>query len=219
MKRISAVAALALGLLACERNADGGGDWPVWRGPHQDGSADAAGLSADRGLMLELAWERPLGSGYSSISVAGGVAVTMYADGEFDQLVALRAESGEELWTYEIAPTHRQEHAETADGPLGTPTIHDRVVYGVGPRGDLFAVDLADGQPLWSLRIDEQLGARAEQFGFATSPIVVAGTLIVPTGAGDGRSTCGLDPETGDVRWCHGSDPVGRSSMRQILRN
>ena len=72
---------------------------------------------SSRGFGLELIWKKPLGSGYSRIAVADGRGVTMFSDGEFDRLVALDVDTGEEIWRYQIATTYRG-HDGSQDGPI-----------------------------------------------------------------------------------------------------
>lgn len=73
-------------------------DWPSWHGPRHDGTV-APGIIADAAhVRLDLEWRRPLGSGCSGIAVRGSVLVTMAADGDADQLLALDATTGAERW-------------------------------------------------------------------------------------------------------------------------
>ena len=50
------------------------GNWPQLGGPNRDGVIAEADLP-DGGMRLEVVWKKPLGSGYSGISVEGGRAV------------------------------------------------------------------------------------------------------------------------------------------------
>ncbi len=199
-------------------------DWPQWRGPDHNLTSLGNGVFEDENFGLEVAWKRTLGSGYSSISVVGERAVTMFSDGKSDLLIALDAARGEELWRYEIASTY-EGHDGSDDGPLGTPTIAGGVVYGLGPNGRLFAVRLADGEEIWSQQIDQRYGAVAPAYGFTTGPLLVDGLLVVQTGGPEGRSISALEPATGKLRWSAGDDGVGYTSplparfggRRQIL--
>ncbi|MCP3982141.1 MAG: PQQ-binding-like beta-propeller repeat protein [bacterium] len=206
---------LASALCACCVPADRAAtdrDWPGWRGPHQDGSSRPDGFTSGSVPQLSAEWERGLGSGYSGVAVVGEIAVTTFSDGETDHAVALAADDGSELWRYSIGPAHRQEHPEADDGPLSMPLVHEGTVYGVGPAGDLFALRLADGRERWRLRMTESFDAPPPPYGFATSPAVADGTLIVQTGAREGRTTLGLDPASGETLWSHGDDSVAYQS-------
>jgi hypothetical protein len=94
-------------------------DWPSLRGPRHDGGS-AGTLDQREGAGFAIAWRSPLGAGYSSVAVADGRAVTLFADGKNDVAVAFDARSGRELWRYVIAPTLRGQDG-SFDGPIATP--------------------------------------------------------------------------------------------------
>lgn len=186
-------------------------DWARWLGPNHDGKAPDEGLFPDESFGLRVAWNRPLGIAYSGIAVAGGRAVTMFADGEVDWLAAVDAKTGEELWRYEI-DTMYGAHDGSEGGAASMPVVDDGVVYALGAKGHLFAVRLDDGREIWSQRIDETLGARAPSYGFATTPLIVGDLLFLQAGGTEGRSLVGLDKRTGEMLWSTGEDAVGYQS-------
>ena len=207
---ISRVAVCALLPLAGVTNA-GAGDWPQWRGPNHDGSVSGQGVFDAGHFGLELAWKKPLGSGYSSISVADGRAVTMFSDGERDNLIALDAATGEELWRLPIAASYPA-LSTAAPGPAGTPTIHEGIVYALGPWGQLMAVGLDDGTLIWTRKIDEQGGAKRPRNGFTTTPTIAGDLVIVQTGGPGGYSLSAYDRLTGQPRWSTGDEGVDYQS-------
>ena len=163
------------------------------------------------GFSLELIWKKSLGPGHSRIAVAGGLAVTMFSDGEFDHLIALNVSTGEQIWRYQIATTYRG-HDGSQDGPISTPIVNAGVVYGLGPKGHLFAVAVADGRPIWSTHIEQTAGARAPVWGFATTPLIDGDVLVVQTGGTGGRAVTGFRKQTGEILWAVGDDSVGYQS-------
>ncbi|MCP4662369.1 MAG: PQQ-binding-like beta-propeller repeat protein, partial [bacterium] len=205
---LAATAAVALLTLATAPASGVEHDWPQWSGPH--GNLTSVGNDAfpDQGFALEIAWSKALGSGYSGIAVAGDRLVTAFSDGESDFLAALDAGTGKELWRYRIAKAMKG-HEGSDDGPLGSPTLADGMVYGLGPWGHLFAVRLADGGEVWSHQIVDELGARSPVYGFGSSPAVAGDVLVVATGGDGGRSISGFDRGTGELMWSTGDDMVG----------
>lgn len=199
------VSSLALALPAAS------GDWPQFRGPHLDGTSSGNGLPAPGSLGLELDWKRPLGSGYSSISVVDGRGATLFSDGANDYVTVFDARTGEELWRYAIDTTYRG-HDGSVDGPSSTPALYDRTVFALGPKGRLVALAVDDGDELWSYDLDATPGSRAPMYGYSTAPIVVDGLLIVQTGSTEGRSVTAFDPSSGEVRWTAQDDPVSHQS-------
>ncbi len=155
-------------------------DWTRWLGPEQNGASPEKSIFGQATPELDLVWSRPLGIAYSGIAVASDRAVTMFGDGETDWLTAIDASSGEEVWRYRIDSMFPKVGGAHG-GPLSTPVIEDGVVYALGAKGQLFAVKLGDGSELWSVRIDKTLGAKQPQFGFTTTPLVVADVLFVIT--------------------------------------
>ncbi len=187
-----------------------GQDWPTYRGVRQTGTASETGVFDREAFGLTMAWKRPLGSGYSAISVAGDVGVTMFTDGTDDLLTAFDIATGEEHWRYRIAEMYAG-HTGSDDGPISTPMIHDGVVYGLGPRGQLFAVHLDDGSEVWSRVLGED-DSLAPTYGFTTAPLVAGDVLVVQTGGPDGHSVCAFDRATGEPRWSAADDPVSYQS-------
>src|SRR5438093_1116921 len=79
-------------------------DWPQWRGPHRDS------LSTETGLLKEwppggpkLLWKaKGLGSGYSSVSVAGPRIFTLGDKRQHCFVIALNLADGKPLWETEL---------------------------------------------------------------------------------------------------------------------
>jgi outer membrane protein assembly factor BamB len=182
-------------------------DWPRWSGPSYNLATTAGGALNRPNLGLELLWQRPFGPAYSAISVVGDRLVTAYSDGESDWFVALEVATGEELWRFRLGDTYRG-HDGSEDGPVATPTIHDGIVYCLGPRGLLVALRLEDGSKVWSRRLVQELHAKEPLWGFNSSPTVIGGVLVLGTGGPDGHAVTALDPSTGPARCC------GRRSTR-----
>jgi outer membrane protein assembly factor BamB len=185
----------------------GTGDWPLWSGPSYNLTTTGDGVLEHPNLGLEVLWQRPLGSAYSAISVVDDRLVTAYSDGESDLMVALDISTGKELWRYRIGDTYVG-HDGSDDGPVATPTIHDQIVYGLGPHGRLFALRLDDGTLIWSRELVGELAAKEPLWGFNSSPTIIGGVLVMQTGGADGHSISALDPGTGELLWSVEDDPV-----------
>jgi enterochelin esterase-like enzyme/outer membrane protein assembly factor BamB len=182
-------------------------EWPDLRGPNHDGSARrGARFGAGPGTPA-VRWRARLGSGYSGVAVSGGRAVTMFSDGRNDVLAAFDGASGKQLWRIPIAETHRGING-SFDGPISTPAIAGGRVFALGPAGHLVAADLAKGRVLWRVDLPAREGARKPELGFASSPVVAGGVLVVQIGAAQGRAVAGFDPATGQRRWTVGDDAV-----------
>ncbi len=197
-------------LVSCGLAAASDRDWPGLRGPRHDGGASGTLETAD-GAGFAVAWRAALGAGYSSVAVAHGRAVTLLSDGQNDVAVAFDSRTGRELWRSVIAPTLRGKDG-SFDGPIATPALAGGRVYGLGPRGHLFALDAASGRELWKVDLVEREGAVAPHYGFSASPIVAGGVLVVPLGAKNAGAIAGFDLASGARRWRLGDDSVAYQS-------
>jgi len=156
--------------------------WPHWGGPNTNFKLhDVGAFSKDEDFSLRVTWKRTLGSGYSSVSVANGIAVTIYSDGENDYVIALDAKDGSDIWRHRIGPAYLG-HWGSQNGPLSTPLITDTFVVALSPQGLLFVLDRATGDPKWSIDIVEEQDGRPPFWGFTTSPRLAGDLVIVQSG-------------------------------------
>jgi outer membrane protein assembly factor BamB len=86
------------------------------------------------------------------------------------------------------------------NSPRATPLIEGERVFLLGAFGHLHCLDLATGKLLWTSQLAEEFDAPRPHWGYAGSPILVGGKLIVQPGAGT-AALVALDPATGDVLW------------------
>jgi len=186
--------------------------WNQFMGPDGDGRILGSGLFGDSGaIRLEPRWRRTLGSGYSDVVVDGDRLYTLYSDGTEDFAIALSADTGDTLWRYRIGPTYRG-HGGSVDGPVSTPLVNGDAVYGLGPHGQLFALDRETGEEVWRVDLAQSLDAQPPPWGFTSSPIKAAGRVVVEVGGTDGRSVCAFAAATGERVWCAGTGSVSYQS-------
>ncbi len=186
-------------------------DWPAYRGTHGDGIAAAKSVFPPSGeFSLEVAWKKTIGSGYSGIAVAEGIAVTGFSVDNKDVLAAFDMKTGVERWRFEIENTYTG-HDGSHTGPIATPTIVGGRVYGLGAWGRLFALNVKDGSLVWSTHLKDDHEATKPHYGFSTSPFVREGVLVVQGGAKDAALT-GFDVKTGKLLWKSGEDTADYQS-------
>lgn len=174
-------------------------DWPQFRGPR--GAVELPSAP----YRLEVAWKSALGSGYSNISIAGNLGVTMFTAGDDDVVTAFDVATGAERWRRVLGPKYAG-HSGSTDGPIGTPTIAGDAVYALGPRGALVALGLADGAERWRVQLDES-NSTVPFYGYTTSPLVAGDLVILATG-GSGHLLTAYDRASGQKRWAKGEDGI-----------
>ncbi|MBC8373591.1 MAG: PQQ-like beta-propeller repeat protein [Planctomycetes bacterium] len=171
-------------------------DWPQWRGARRDGSGAAGGLAADwKKQPPRVLWKTRVGTGFSSIAVSGGTALTMGNQKGKDSIYAFDAKSGMLKWKHsypcDLAPLRHE------GGPFATPTVVDGRVYTLSKLGQLLCLELVSGRALWNVDLVKATGSQRETYGFAGSPLVVDKVVIVSAGS----AGAGFDAATGKLVW------------------
>ena len=212
----SAPLALALGLfwlgngMAGAQPAGGSTEWPQWRGPNRDGMSSLVPLSKqwpESGPTQ--VWRKPLGEGFSGLSVSGSRLYTMFSKGTNEYAVCLDAADGTEIWKTRTGAKYMESHG---NGPRSTPTIEGDRLYTMGASGELFALDAMSGKVLWKRDLRMEFGSKRPTWGFTTSPLIEGNLVVVEAGGSDERSVMAFDKDTGEVAWATGADPIGYSS-------
>lgn len=142
-----------------------------------DTAVFAAGTSNGKAVRIDISsggnsWSNNMdGAAQDAPTVAEGTVVVPF-DGF---LVALKEESGRELWRYE--------------SPVSSSVaVSDGVVYGTTTGGEVFALDLGNGQERW------RTGALA-----GSNPPVLVGNQLYVVGTDGGLMA--LNPGTGSAAW------------------
>lgn len=184
-----------------------GADWPHWRGPSREGK------SAETGLLKSwpeggptLVWKSDqIGSGFSTVSIAGGV---IYISGiiEKDLVVTAFGIDGNLKWQKPVAlgwsdPSQRP-------GSRSTPTIDGNRLYIVSGHGMLVALDCGSGDTIWTVDLVEKFKGKVPQWGGAES-VLIDGDRLYCTPGGAEVGMVALDKMTGEVLWQ--GEPLGTS--------
>ncbi len=193
---------LALTVSLLTPTVAGSDDWPQWGGPGRDFTGDGSGIVErfpDGGPPV--LWRRPLGDGYSGISVVGDRAFTMVRDGRRDAVVALEVATGRTIWQRGFdAPPLDFMDLEFGPGPHSTPLVARGSVFAVGTTGRLVALDAASGRELWSRDLWQELGGTPLERGYAASPVAFGDLVIVPVG-GERRALVAFHQDDGATVW------------------
>ena len=185
---------LALGLL--------GPDWPQWGGPQRNFVAAPDTLAATWPVAGPRAlWRRPLGEGYSAISLASDRLFTMYRRGDQEVVVALDAATGATAWEHAYdAPFSSEYDMQNGPGPHATPLVTGGRVFAVGATGVLQALDQGTGRPLWRRDLIREFGVTPRPTGYTCSPIAYGDTVILFVG-GKGQAVVAFRQSDGRVAW------------------
>ncbi len=191
---------ISLGLLAAWVAAARGGDWPQILGPARSGVAEGERLAEKwpAGGPKRL-WTYSLGSGYAGPAGVGNRVVVFHRVADDERVECLDAASGRSLWKADFPASYRG-GIDADKGPRCVPLIAAGVVYVYGAAGDLHAVALDSGKPLWSRALCDDYHSDLGYFGAGSTPLVVGGKLLVNVG-GKGAGIVALDAATGTTAW------------------
>jgi outer membrane protein assembly factor BamB len=209
--KASRVAGLTLTLLlqiaVPASRADGSTDWEHFRGPNYNGISDEKDWT-DRWPANgpKRLWRTDVGTGFSSIAVAGGLAYTMGNQGNVDTVFCFDAESGTLKWKHSYPCATDPKYYE--GGPSATPTVSGGKVYTFSRKGDVLCLDAKTGGAVWSKNIAKTLNLEIPTWGFASSPFVSGKFVVLNAGS---VGTC-LDATSGDVIWKSDTSASGYST-------
>jgi len=169
--------------------------------PQAPGKAEPP-LDFDLKKKTNIRWiaDAPLGA---SSPITDGKHVYLTAtDGESKQwLIAYDADTGKQAWQAVIRTDATRDglHAEVFDETVfaaSTPALHGKHVAALFATGDLAVVDNT-GNVVWT----KNLGDPENLYGYASSPIIVDGNVIVQWDTADAADLLAFELATGKLAW------------------
>lgn len=207
MTRLTTGLFLALALTPALRAAD----WPQLHGPARDGHS--AETKFDWNWPKDgpkVAWKLDVGKGWAGPVVAGERLVLFHRVGDEEVVQCLDPTTGRERWKHSYKTRYRDDF-NFDDGPRATPAAAGDRVITYGANGDLSAVELATGKPLWSRNLLADYKADKGFFGAACSPLVVGDRVLVNVG-GKGAGVVCFGAADGKELWKATDDGASYSS-------
>lgn len=201
-------------------------NWPAWRGPSGNGVAPDSNppveWSAAKGTNI--AWKTLLPAWSGSTPAVWGKRVYVTSpsmsqdelDAEVEPqgrgrrdpggdtllLIALDAADGSEIWRRELARGNELHRKGNNASP--SPVTDGKHVWAVTGVGTVSAFT-TDGEPVWTADLQKTYGAFGHQWGYASSPLLHDGRLIVEVLHGmhtDAPSyVVAFDAASGEVLW------------------
>ena len=188
------------------------GDWPQFRGPRRDGICAVGELAAQWPVDgPPVLWREKVGAGFSGPVVAGGRVFLFSREGDEEVLTARESATGKVIWRA-ATPTTYQDDFGFDPGPRATPCVAEGKVFTLGADGVVQAWAAADGRVLWRFDSRRELGAAKGFFGFACSPLVESGAVLVNLGGREGAGIVAFATDTGKILWRTGGEEASYSA-------
>jgi len=160
-----------------------------------------------------LVWKRDIGRGYSGLIAVGNRVFTQRQTSTEQSLLCLDAKTGHQVWEHRYGWAY--EAGGMHPGPRATPMWQAGRIYFAAPDGLVGCLRADNGVKIWSANVNEQFAGRGTEFGYACSPLVEAGKVILPVG-GQQASVVALDALDGSTVWTSGSQPASYCSALPI---
>ncbi len=174
--------------------------WPAWRGPRGTGvveSEEQRPLGRD---PLEIRWSCELSGGGNSSPIAVGDFILLTSEMPKGETAVVRLHchdrrTGEPVWEVKVAETSGSTHRKNGHAS-STPACDGERVFVSLPGSGLFGFDLT-GRRIW----EAPLPAVRHEWGFASSPLVEDGRVIVVCDAQTDSYIAAFDAGNGALLW------------------
>ena len=185
-------------------------NWLQYRGPNRDGVATSTVKIKPwpNGKQPHEVWKKPIGEGFSGMSIFGDILLTSFGEDSIVYLAAYDKLTGKENWRFNMG---KMFYEELGNGPRSTPTIDGDLTYMLNSNGGLYCVNIKTGKQVWMVYLTDKFKIKRPLRGFSTSPHIIGGSLMIHVG-GKNSAFVGFNKKTGDVIWQSGDSMVGHSS-------
>lgn len=182
-------------------------DWPGWRGPLHSGVSSDKAAPVRWSASQNILWKTAIpGRGHSSPTVVGSLVVLQTADEtrQTQSVVAFDRSTGKRLWQTQLNRGGFPERINRKNTHASPTVAGDGVrFFAVALHHDsihVTALAPKDGAVLWQKRIGPFIPDQYRN-GYAASPLVYRGTLIVLAECDGGSYMVALERKTGKQVW------------------
>ncbi len=154
------------------------GDWPNWRGPHGNGTADGAGYPTEWSADKNVLWKYELhGRGASTPTVAGdSIFVTTTIDGQ-NSIICLGMD-GKERWSKSLGVAVDGKPGKDGTGANPSTATDGTYVFAYFKSGDLGCFSVA-GEMQWHKNLQAEYGEDTLWWDLGTSPVLTKDAVVI----------------------------------------
>jgi len=196
-------------------------DWPAWRGPTRDGlAAPGQNPPTEWSETQNILWKVPLpGRGHSSPTVVGECIYLATADPvkRAQSVLCLDRQTGKLVWQTEVhaanAETGKHANSTAASSTVACDGERLFINFLNGGAVHTSALDLS-GKLLWQRKVCDFIAHQ----GFASSPVLHAGLVLVSADHRGGGVIAGLSQKTGEPIWSVSRPKVANYTTPAIVQ-
>ncbi len=178
--------------------------FPQFYGPDRNGVLPGPRLETNwTAHPPAVVWRQKAGAAWSGFAIVGDVCLTQEQRGQDECVVACELATGRQLWLH-ADPAHYNTTI-AGEGPRATPTVVSNRVFTAGSTGMLNCFDLTTGRLIWTRNVVTESGGKVPEWGFASSPLVVDGLVIVHGGERAGKLLFAFHADDGRPAWSAGT--------------
>jgi outer membrane protein assembly factor BamB len=186
-------------------------DWPQFLGPDRNGIYSGPELNEKwPSSGPRVVWRKQIGAGLAGPVVAQNRLILFHRLDDREVVESFDARTGTAQWRHAYPTTYRDDFGFD-EGPRAVPVVAEGLVYTFGAEGQLHALDIATGKPLWNVEAMRQFSVPKGFFGAAGSPLIEGGRVIANVG-GKNAGIVAFDAKTGKVLWTATSHAASYSS-------
>lgn len=172
--------------------------WTDWRGQNRAGKV--ANLPKSLPESPDVVWSAEV-TGPAMAGISATAKYVVVADKDRKQTTDIfrcfSANTGKTVWSLKYPAAAWLDYT---NAPRAQPVIHNNRVYLLGALGDLHCVKLNNGEVIWKRNIAKDFAAETPNWGYASTPLIADGKLIVNPGA-KRASLVALNLATGKTVW------------------
>jgi outer membrane protein assembly factor BamB len=170
--------------------------WPQFRGPGGSAVADGRPLPARVGPDRNVVWKVPLPPGHSSPVLHGDRIYLTAVRGQTLLTLALDAAGGKVLWEAEAPHAKLEKIHAIGSYAQPTPATDGTCVVSFFGSSGLLCYD-----PAGKLRWQRRMGPFKNEFGAASSPLIVGDLVLLGQDHDQDSFLLAVDKHTGATRW------------------
>ncbi len=181
-------------------------DWPWWRGPSRNGTAEVQeNVPTSWSIDENIAWMTPIpGRGHGSPTIVGDRVLVAIAerDRQSRSVVCLDRQTGEERWTRDVHIGHETpfKNSKGSDASSSIACDGERIYVNFLHDDAMVTSALTlDGEILWQREITDYVVHQA----FGSSPAVYGELVLVTADNKSGGAVAALNRESGEIVWRH----------------